>query len=286
MMNANNKSSYTGRQLAVLFALILLNALLAILYYLLIPPEGLAIPGYTQEATHIPRWLLGLANAGIILVNYSLAGMAGYWFAQKLGLPGVYRPGAGWRSWLLIPLLVGLVLGVTLVVADRIFTPWITSAFATMHPEVNWQGFPHPQFPLSIIASASAAIGEEILFRSFVLGLWAFLLNLILLRWNAIRTALWIANVLAALAISTSHLATAMILTGTASSAELPAPLLLELFLLNGILGLVAGERYFRDGWWLPSASISGRISSGMCLPRCCFEVSDTDRTDLTDQTM
>ena len=248
-MNANKKWSYTGRQLAILFALILFNALLAILYYLLIPPEGLAVPGYTQEATNIPRWLLGLANAGIVLVLYSLAGLAGFWFARKLGLPGVYRPGASWRSWFLIPLLAGLVLGVILVVADRIFTPWIASGFAATHLEVNWQGFPHPQIPLSIIASATAAIGEEILFRSFVLGLWAFLLNLILRRWNATRTALWIANVIAALAFAAGHLPAAMILTGTASPAELPAPLLLELFLLNGIVGLVAGERYFRDGF-------------------------------------
>jgi len=248
MMNANKKSSYTGRQLAVLFALILLNALLAILYYLLIPPEGLSISGYTQEATHIPRWLLGLANAGIVLVIYSAAGLAGYWFARKLGLPGVYRPGASWRSWFLIPLLAGLILGVILVIADRVFTPWIASAFATTHPEVNWQGFPHPQFPLSIIASATAAIGEEILFRSFMLGLWAFLLNLILRRWKATRAALWIANVIAALAFAASHTATALVLTGVTTPAELPAPLLLELFLLNGVLGLVAGERYFRDG--------------------------------------
>lgn len=47
----------------------------------------------------------------------------------------------------------------------------------------RWSGFPHPELPYSIIASASAGIGEEIMFRSFVLGLWAFLGNLFLWRW-------------------------------------------------------------------------------------------------------
>jgi len=50
-----------------------------------------------------------------------------------------------------------------MVVVDRLF-----AVFA------NWQGFPHPPFPLSIMASATAGIGEEILFRSFILGCGPF----------------------------------------------------------------------------------------------------------------
>ena len=52
--------------------------------------------------------------------------------------------------------------------------------------------------PYSIIASASAGIGEEIMFRSFVLGLWAFLANRFLWRWVGVNGFLWIGNVLAA----------------------------------------------------------------------------------------
>lgn len=39
-----------------------------------------------------------------------------------------------------------------------------------------------------------------------------------------------------------------MMLLGVSNPAELPAFLLVELFLLNGIVGLVAGERYMKDG--------------------------------------
>ena len=35
---------------------------------------------------------------------------------------------------------------------------------------------------MSLVALATAGIGEEIVFRGFMMGLWAFLLNLILRR--------------------------------------------------------------------------------------------------------
>ncbi len=244
----NTPPAQSWKQIAILFAFVLIYALLASSYYVLLPPEGLTIPGYTQETSNLPRWLLGLAIGGIVLVVYSLAGLAGFWFARRLGLPGTFRPGAGWRSLFIWPLLIGLLLGILFVAADRAFTPAVSAAMAVTNPEIDWQGFPHPEFPQSIIASATAGIGEEILFRSFVLGLWTFILNLILRRWNGTNLARAIGNLIAALAFAASHLPAAMLLTGTATPAELPIPLLIELITLNGAMGLAAGERYFRDG--------------------------------------
>ena len=108
--------------------------------------------------------------------------------------------------------------------------------------------FPHPPFPVSILASLSAGIGEEIVFRGFVFGLWGLLLNGLLKRLNGRNAALWIANVIAALAFGAGHLGTLFVLTGAASLAELSPVLLIEMFLLNGIVGLVAGQRYMKDG--------------------------------------
>jgi hypothetical protein len=110
------------------------------------------------------------------------------------------------------------------------------------------EGFPHPAFPFSIIASATAGIGEEILSRSFFMGLWAFLLNLLLRRWGATNVALWAGNIIAALAFSATHIPGVMVILGVTSPAEIPVFMLLEIFLLNGVLSLVAGERYMRDG--------------------------------------
>jgi membrane protease YdiL (CAAX protease family) len=235
----------TRHQLNILFLLIISNVILAVLYYILLPAEMLEYPTAGQPTLDLPRWALGLANGGIILVIYCLAGLAGYWFSRQLGLPGTFRPDAGWRSWFIWPLVAGVIMGIVIVLVDRAFSPPIQAALNTSQ---NWQGLTHPPFPLSIIASATAGIGEEILFRSFVLGLWAFLLNLLLRRWQATRLALWIGNFIAALAFAASHLPSAILLLGASTPAELPTALLAELLLLNGVLGLVAGERYFQDG--------------------------------------
>ncbi|MBL0348003.1 CPBP family intramembrane glutamic endopeptidase [Candidatus Villigracilis affinis] len=104
-------------------------------------------------------------------------------------------------------------------------------------------------FPVSILASISAGIGEEIMFRGFVFGLWGFILNWLFKRFNRRTVALWIANLIAALAFGAGHLGTIFVLTGASSLAELNPVLLAEVFILNGVVGgLIVGERYMKDG--------------------------------------
>jgi membrane protease YdiL (CAAX protease family) len=228
----------TRRQLSVLAALVAVYSLLAAATYLifpldqLVPTQGLPIPELT-----IPGWQLALANAGIGVFLYGLLGLAGYWLARRLGLPGVFRPDGGPRGWVLSPMLWGLGLGVAVGLVDLLFTAL-----------QDWPGFPQPPFPFSLVASVTAAIGEEILFRSFLLGLWAFLLRPVLRRWIDRRVALRIGNLLAALAFAAGHLASAMLLFGAASPVEIPPLILIEILLLNGAIGWVAGGQYVRQG--------------------------------------
>lgn len=225
-------------QLLAFAILLALDAVLVFLSYTIVPLDqlggGQPLP---PSLSTVPHWQLGLANAAIVFVVYGLLGLAGLWFALRLNLPGIFRERAGWRVWFLFPLAVGLGLGVLVIAVDRI-------SAAVGH----WPGFTHPAFPLSLTASGTAGIGEEILFRLFVLSLWGFLLNLILRRWKATGVALWIANVIAALAFSASHLPTAMILLGVSTPAEIPPVILAELFLVNGLIGLVAGAFFMRRG--------------------------------------
>jgi len=224
------------RQPVVFVLLLALNALLAFLTYALgLVEQFLAGQEMPPELASTPLWLIGLANAGIILVLYGLLGLIGLWFARRLGWPGVYRPDAGWRSWFWWPMALGVVVGVLMVVGDRAF-----SVFG------DWGGLSHPAFPMSLIASATAGIGEEIVFRVFVMGLWAFLLHLVFRQQRG--RVIWIANAIAALAFAAGHLPSVMYLFGVSSPLELPAALLIEIALLNGLVGLVAGERYARDG--------------------------------------
>src|SRR5581483_1944006 len=131
-----------------------------------------SIPSAPTTISPLPTWLLGLANAGIVLIVYGGLGLAGYWLAHKLGWPGVFCEHAGWRDWLFQPLLVGVTLGIAIIVLDRLFALISTRNL-----------LPHPTFPLSLMASMGAGIGEEILFRLFLLSFWAFLLTLLLGRW-------------------------------------------------------------------------------------------------------
>jgi hypothetical protein len=181
--------------------------------------------------------MLGLANVGVVMVVYSPLALAGYWFARKLGLPGIFSEDGNIRRWFIIPLLIGLVCGAFVVVSDLFFAP--INGFGRMV---------HPGFPVSILASLSASIGEEILTRGFVFGLWGLILNWLLKRFNGPTVALWIANIIAALAFAASHLGTIFVLTGATSIAELNPILIVEIFMINGIVGLVAGERYMKDG--------------------------------------
>jgi hypothetical protein len=116
----------TRKQLSVLGALVAVYALpvavfplLAAATYLLFPLQQL-VPTQAMPVSElaIPRWQLALANAGIGVGLYSLLGRVGYRFARRLGLPAVFRPGAGGRRWLLHPLLLGMGLGLVIGLAD------------------------------------------------------------------------------------------------------------------------------------------------------------------------
>lgn len=224
-------------QLKIFVILLLVYALSAFLTYAFFVDQLAAVMGIPMPDMGVSDLVLGLANAGIVIVFYGIFGLIGFWFSRKLGLPGIFSEDGDLRRWFWVPLVIGLVCGVLLVLGDMLFTP------------INGFGrFPHPGFPVSILASLSAGIGEEIAFRGFVFGLWALILNWVFKRFNGRRAALWIANLIAALAFGAGHLGSAMMLTGAASIADLNPILLLEGLLLNGIVGMAAGERYMKDG--------------------------------------
>ena len=226
-----------SKQLTVFITLLGTYALAAFLTYAFFMDQLAVDAGVPMPDMGVSNAVLGLANAGIVIVVYGLLGMAGIWFARKLDLPGIFSENGNWRGWFFIPLGLGLVCGVALVIADMLFAP--INGFGRMV---------HPGFPVSILASLSAGIGEEIVFRGFVFGLWSFILNWLFKRFNGRTAALWIANVIAALGFAASHFGTIMVLTGATSLNELSPVLMVEIFILNGIIGLIAGQRYMKDG--------------------------------------
>lgn len=225
------------KKLTVFLVLLVVYAFSAFATYAFFSEAMTSMLGVPMPDLGVSNAVVGLANAGIVLVVYGLLGVIGYWFARKLDLPGIFSEDGNWRRWFFVPMLLGLVCGVGLVIGDVLFAPIN-----------NFGRFVHPNFPISIFASISAGIGEEIAFRGFVFGLWGFILNWLLKRFNGRTLALWIANVIAALAFGAGHLGTIMFLTGAPSLAALDPVLLAEVFLLNGVVGLIAGERYIKEG--------------------------------------
>jgi len=225
------------KQLIILFVLLIIYALCAFLTYALFTDQLASVSGVPLPDMGVSNAVLGLANAGIVLALYGILGLVGYWFAQKLELPGIYLEDSSWRHWVLIPFILGALCGVVLIIGDLVFAP------------INDFGhFPHPGFPLSILASLSAGIGEEIAFRGFLFGLWALIMNWAFRRFNGKTAAFWIANIIAALAFGAGHFGTLMALTGATSLAEFNPILLVEILLLNGIVGIVAGQQYIKTG--------------------------------------
>ncbi len=225
------------QHLIVFFVFLIIYAACAFLTYAFFTDQLAATLGVPITDMGVSNVVIGLANAGIVLVFYGIFGVAGYWFAVKLDLPGIYREDSNWRSWLLIPFVLGAICGFALIIGDLVFAP------------INGFGhFPHPPFPVSILASISAGIGEEILFRGFVFGLWALILRWILHRFNGDKVSIMLANIIAALAFGAGHLGSVIFLTGAATIADLHPVLLVEIFVLNGIVGLVAGNQYVKTG--------------------------------------
>lgn len=225
------------KQLTVFLVLLVTYAFCAFATYTFFTDQLAVTAGVPMPDMGVSNAVLGLANAGIVLVVYGILGWAGFWFARKLGLPGIFSEDGNWQRWFMIPLMLGLVCGVFIIIGDVLFAP------------INGFGrLVHPTFPLSIFASLSAGIGEEIMFRGFVFGLWGLLFNWLFKRFNGRALTLWIANVIAALAFGAGHLGTIMFLTHASSLADLSPVLLIEIFLLNGVIGLIAGERYMKDG--------------------------------------
>ncbi len=86
------------------------------------------------------------------------------------------------------------------------------------------------------------------MFRGFVFGLWVLILNWLFKRFHGRTTALCTANVIATLLFGASHFGTVLVLTGATTLADLSPVLIVEILLLNAVIGLVAGQRTMKDG--------------------------------------
>lgn len=119
-------------------------------------PQGSFTAAVPEQQLPASKPVMALVTAGILLIVYGGLGFLGLQLSQKLGFPALWEPAISNRQRFLIPAVVGVGLGLFFIAADVFLQQW--------HP---LGGLPHPPFPTSIVASAVAGIGEEVIFRLF-----------------------------------------------------------------------------------------------------------------------
>jgi hypothetical protein len=191
-----------------------------------------------SEELPASRPVLALANFGIMLILYGGLGLAGLKLARKLGFPDVWDDEVSAKERFLIPALIGIGLGLFLIVGDLFF-----SRFHSLGE------LPHPPFPTSLLASLTAGIGEELIFRLFFISFWVWLLSHVILKKRYQSRIFWFVSILSALAFAIGHLPAFMILFNFSRVSQVPPVILVEIILLNGVVSLFAAYYFHRYGF-------------------------------------
>jgi len=207
-------------------------------------PQGDFIPTMPTDALPAPKAVMALAVVGLILVLYGGLGWIGLLLARRLGWPDLWTPAVSNRQRFLNPALAGVVIGLFLIGGDAVFSQIGT-----------WGTLPHPPFPTALVASLTAGIGEEIIFRLFFISFWTWLIAALLLRGRGQSVVFWAVSLMAALAFGAGHFPAVMVLFGYQTVAAIPPLLLGEILLLNGVLGIVAAY-YLRTYGLLAAVSV------------------------------
>jgi hypothetical protein len=99
MLQQSKGIKMNRKQLTVFFILLVVYAVCAFATYAFFADMAAASAGVPMPKMRVSSTMLGLANAGIVFVVYGMAGLAGYWFARKPDLPGIYSEDGNCRRW-------------------------------------------------------------------------------------------------------------------------------------------------------------------------------------------
>jgi len=207
-------------------------------------PQGSFSPILPEQELPAPKPVLALVNACIMLILYGGLGFLGLKLSQKLGFADLWDTKISNKQRFFIPALIGVGIGIFFIISDAIL-----SQFYTLGP------LPHPPFPTSLVASAAAGIGEEIIFRLFFISFWVWLISYVILKRRWQNQIFWIIAVFSALAFAFGHIPSVMVLFGLKTIGEIPPALMSEIFLLNSVVSIFAAY-YFRKFGFLAAIGI------------------------------
>ena len=220
----------------VFLGLVALKAVLAAAASFL--PAGIADTG---QPTVISPALAAAINASVVLFLYGGLGYIGLRLSRKLGYPDLMDARVTTRQRFVTPAIAGLWIGLVFIVADNIF-----GRFHSLGP------LPHPPFPTSILASLSAGIGEEMVFRLFFIPLLVWLVSRVVLKGGQENAVFWTASIFSGMFFAAGHIPSVMLLSGTGNFEDIPTAMMVEIFVLNGTLSLVAAYFLRKSGYLAP----------------------------------
>jgi membrane protease YdiL (CAAX protease family) len=198
-----------------------------------LPPEAQALP--------LPLPIFCVVLAVQLTVVYGLLGLAGFRLARARGrepaplLSGLWTTpraiGRGAAARMLVSLSIGLACGVCLVGAVTTISHWLPGTLPrTLHP---------PGIGVATLASLAGSLGEEILFRLFLLSLLLRVLPV-----GRVGTSAAIA--VSALAFGAAHAPAFALLFG--GWREVPPVAWAWLIGLNGLCGTTYAAIFLRHG--------------------------------------
>ncbi len=220
-------------------SLLLLFALLTGVNVFL-PQGGFALPAELPFSKSVFAVLI----ACLVFVVYGGLGVVGMKLSKNLGFAELLDTGVTNRQRLIIPAIIGVCIGLFFILADMVF-----SKFHSLGP------LPHPPFPTSLVASATAGIGEEVLFRLFFIPFWVWLISHVILRDRWKSRIFWIVTIFSALAFAVAHIPSFMFLLSLRTISDIPPAVMTELILLNGVVSVFAAY-FFRKYGFLAAVGI------------------------------
>jgi membrane protease YdiL (CAAX protease family) len=187
-----------------------------------------------QQYLPVEKYLFALISFALIFIVYGFFGFIGFRIAKKLKLPGIFNKKQETKNILITTLLTGLIAGIAMIMIERIFL--------FFH---NLGSLPHPQLPFSFLGIAGAAIGEEIFFRLFLLSFFILLLSFVCKNSKLNNS---IAILLSSFLFGLAHLPTLMYFYEFNSLSSFPVFFIIEILLLNLIVGIAAGKQFIKNG--------------------------------------
>ena len=100
-----------------------------------------------------------------------------------------------------------------------------------------------------------AGIGEEMIFRLFFVPFLVWLISRVLLKGQREGLVFWGVSVFSGIFFAAGHIPSVMLMLGLESFDAIPTALMIEIFLLNGTLSMVAAYS-LRKGGFLAAVTV------------------------------